>query len=327
MTIDRLDEVKSTSHMEDESAFSKSSRVFVILNPVAGTSNPETVSQTISQFCEEHNWECEIYQTKKDEDLRQLVHKTVKKGIDMVIVAGGDGTVSAVVAGMINSHVPLGILPAGTGNALARDRLIPIDLNAALALLGGEHDVQELDAMEVVGHGMYVLNVSVGVSSITMRTTAREEKRRFGFLAYIYRAAGSMIRSDLHRFKVKVDDFPIRFSASEVFVANCKLAGLQPLVDGVDVTPDDSRLDMFIVRARSMIDYLGVLIRFIAHRPKNQADNLYYAAAQEHIIIDSEFPLPVQADGEELGTTPVEIRLIPRALRLVVPCPVQVKAD
>ena len=311
--------------MEDETTFPQPTNVFVVLNPVAGTSNPETVTQTITRFCEEHHWECDIYQTQKDEDLSQLVRKTVKKGVDMVIVAGGDGTVSAVVEGMINSQVPLGILPAGTGNVLARDRSIPMDLNAALALLGGEHDVQELDAMEVVGRGMYVMNVSVGVSSITMRTTAREEKRRFGFLAYVYRAAGSLMRSDLHRFKVKVDDFPIRFSASEVFIANCKLAGLQPLVDGVEVDPEDSRLDMFIVRAQSVRDYLGVLMRFIARTPKNQADNLYYAAVREHIIIESEFPLPVQADGEELGTTPMEIRVIPRALRLVVPCTVKEK--
>lgn len=326
MVFTSQDEINSTDDMREDAAYPQPVRVFVVLNPVAGTSKPDTVMQVISRYCEQHNWDCEIYQTHKDEDLRHLVHKTVKKGVDMVIVAGGDGTVSAVAAGMINSQIPLGVLPVGTGNALARDRLIPLDLNAALALLGGDHQVQALDAMEVVGKGMYVLNVSVGVSSITMRMTAREEKRRYGFLAYIYRAARSIMRSDLHRFKVKVDDFPIRFSASEVFIANCKLAGFQPLVDGVEVVPDDNRLDMFIIRARSIRDYLGVLARFIIRGGKKQADNLYYAAAQESIVIESEITLPVQADGEELGTTPVEIRVIPNALKLIVPCSVKVAA-
>lgn len=320
------DEINATIDLHEDVPSPQPVRVFVVLNPVAGTSNPDTVTQTISRFCEEHHWECEIYQTSKGEDLRQLVHKIVKKGVDMIIVAGGDGTVSAVAAGMINSQIPLGILPAGTGNALARDRSIPLDLNGALALLGGDHQMQALDAMEVVGKGMYVLNVSVGVSSITMRMTAREEKRRYGFLAYVYRAMASIMRSDLHRFKVKVDDFPLRFSASEVFIANCRLAGFQPLVDGVEVTPDDNRLDMFIIRARSIRDYLGVLARFIVRGGKNQADNLYYATAQENIVIESDHPLPVQADGEDVGITPVEIRIIPNALKLIVPCSVKVAA-
>jgi YegS/Rv2252/BmrU family lipid kinase len=305
---------------DEKTPIAQSKRIFVVLNPVAGTSNPDETIQTITKFCEEHSWECEIYTTKKDEDLRQLVRNALKKGVDMVVAAGGDGTVSAVVDGMVNSKIPMGILPAGTGNALARDRSIPIDLKSALELLGGEHDVHQLDAVEVVGKGMYVMNVSVGITSITMSNTAREEKRRFGFLAYIYRAFGSVIHSDLHRFQVKADDFPLRFAASEVFIANCKFAGLQPQMNGVEISPYDSRLDMFVIRAQSIRDYLSVFAKFITFQKHNESDKLYYIPAKERIVIESEFPLPVQADGEELGMTPVEIRLIPKALHLIVPC-------
>ena len=298
---------------------SRGSRVYVILNPVAGMTDPDATVELVNHYCEKHSWECEIYKTQKDEDLRQLVKDALHKGVDMVIAAGGDGTVSSVVSGMVNSHVPLGIIPAGTGNALARDLSIPLDFPSALNLLGSEHKIQELDVMDVEGKGIFVMNVSVGVSSLTMRKTAREEKRKYGFLAYLYRAADTLMRSDLHRFVVKVDNRPMQFSASEVLIANNKLAGLQPQLDGVEIDPEDGKMDMFVVSAQSLRDYLDVFSKFVAPGKVEDASNLYYLSARNTIRIESEFPLPVQADGEELGTTPVEVKLIPRGLKVIVP--------
>ena len=294
-------------------------RVFIVLNPVAGLTDAGSAKDLVTTFCQERGWECDIHETKKDEDVRQLVKDAVKKGVDLVIAAGGDGTVSTVVAGMLNSNVPMGILPAGTGNNLARNLSIPLNLSAAMDLLDSEHIIRTMDVMEVNKEKYYVLNVSVGISSLTMRTTKRDEKRRFGMLAYLYRAVGSIRNSALHRFRVKVDDKPIRFSASELMITNTKLMGLQPQIDGVEVDPNDGQIDMFIVRAQSFRDYIGVLSRFFMTRNEESDTKLHYFNAKQGIDIDTEFPLPVQADGEEIGTTPVQIRVIPDALRIIAP--------
>lgn len=294
-------------------------RVFVVLNPVAGTTDASAAKQTITQYCQDHGWECDIHETKKNEDLRHLVQDALKKQVDIVIAAGGDGTVSQVVSGMVNSHTPMGILPAGTGNNLARNLSIPMDLQGALDLLGSEYDIQELDVMEVNKDKYYVLNVSVGVSSLVMRKTPREQKRRFGFLAYLWNAAGSIRSSDMHRFLVKADDRSVKFSASELMIANCKFMGLQPQLDEVEIDPEDGRLDVFIMRTQTFRDYLGVAAAFLTRRKSEEEQNLDYIEAHNFIQIELEFPLPAQADGEVIGTTPLEIRLLPKSLRVIVP--------
>ncbi len=297
-------------------------RVFVILNPVAGLTDPVAAKQTITSFCEDHHWQCDIHETKKDEDLRKLVREQLKKGTDMVIAAGGDGTVSAVVSGMVNSNKPMGILPAGTGNALARDLSIPLDLDGALKLLDSKYAVQELDIMEVTGTSkgdFYVMNVSVGITSLTMRDTGRKEKRRFGFLAYIYNAIASIWKSDLNRFEVRTEKKNIRIYATEVMIANCKFMGLQPQMDGVQIDPNDSRLDMFIIRTNSLRGYLAVLARFVLRRKRDEDSKIRYLDVHDWIEIKADHPMPVQADGEVIGKTPVKVRLMPSALRVIVP--------
>jgi diacylglycerol kinase (ATP) len=158
----------------------------------------------------------------------------------------------------------------------------------------------------------FVLNISIGVSSLTMRRTGREEKRRFGMLAYVWRAAGSISRSDMHRFTITVDGKRYNFSATELMIANSRLMGLQPQIDGVNVEPDDARLDLFILRAKSAKDYLNVLSGFFIHRQRNGDRNLQYLEVRENARIEAEFALPVQADGDDLGTTPIDVRLVPK---------------
>lgn len=294
-------------------------KVFVVLNPVAGLTDADNSKQQITEFCSAHQWECDIHETQKNEDVTQLVKDALKKGVDVVIAAGGDGTVSSVVAGMVNSKVPMGILPSGTGNNLARDLSIPLDITGALKLLDGENAIRIMDVMEVNQKKYYVLNVSVGISSMTMHTTRRKEKRRFGMLAYIYRAIASLKNASMHRFVMDVDNRKVEVGASELMIANSKLMGMQPKLDGVEVDPNDGCMDLFIVRAQSFRDYLDVASGFLLRKRRFGDPNLHYLSAKEKIHIRSDFPLPVQADGEVVGNTPVEIRLMPSALQVITP--------
>jgi YegS/Rv2252/BmrU family lipid kinase len=297
----------------------KLQKVFVVMNPVAGLTDAKTAKDLVTSYCAERGWECEIHETEKNEDVTDLVRNVLRDGVDLVIAAGGDGTVSNVVAGMVHSETPLGILPAGTGNALARDLSIPLDLASAMELIGGDHEVHVMDVMHVNEKKYYVLNVSVGISSLTMRTTQRNEKRRFGMLAYFYRAVGSIRHSALHHFRVEVDGNPVRFAASELMVANSKFMGLQPQLRGVNIDPNDGRLDMFIVRAQSLRDYVNVVGGFLRKRNRYGDPTLNHLSARKTIRIESEFPLPVQGDGDMVGNTPVEIHLLPNALRVIAP--------
>lgn len=300
------------------------SKVFVILNPVAGLTNADTARDLITRFCQEQGWECELHETKKDEDLRQLVREQIKQGADLVIVSGGDGTVSAVVSGIANSKTPMVILPAGTGNALARDLGLPLNLEGALDLMRGDYTVRVMDVMEVkVGArtDYFALNVSAGISAKTMKDTKRKEKRRFGMFAYLYRAFGTIKDSRMHRFNVKIDGQNHVIAASEVMIANTKLLGMEPKLGDIEIDPNDGRLDVFIVRAQGFRDYLSVLLDFVLRKKRNEIEKLRYLEMHKSAEIRCQAPVAVQADGEVIGNTPVEVRLVPSALHILAPVP------
>ena len=97
-------------------------KTYVVLNPVAGVSEPGHVRQRIESALQAHDVSFEIYETtgKSDEDIKQLVHQAVNQGFKLFISAGGDGTLSSVIDGLVGSELPLVIIPTGTWNALAR---------------------------------------------------------------------------------------------------------------------------------------------------------------------------------------------------------------
>jgi diacylglycerol kinase (ATP) len=313
-----MEETSSDAQRAVDKVVYHQTRVFVVLNPAAGMSDGASVREIIRKFCDEKGWSCEIHETKQDEDLRKLLREVITSEVDMVIACGGDGTVSAVVNGLVNSPIPLGILPAGSGNLLARDLNIPLNPEAALALLGGDHRILTIDVMQVKD-AYFVMNASVGISARTMRDTPRIEKRRFGMLAYFRHAIDNLSRARRHRFMVTVDGRRMRFAASEVMAANMKFMGLQPQLEGVEIDPCDGQLDVFILRTRGLIDYLDVLLRFVLRSKPRGHPTLRYLPVTDRLTLVTRSRLTVQADGEVIGKTPVEIRLVPQALRVIVP--------
>jgi len=291
-------------------------RAFVVLNPVAGSSD-EDARGDIEGHLAAHGWECEVYETNGDEDVSALAHEAASRGFDLCVGAGGDGTVSAVAGGLVGTDVPLGILPAGTGNVLARELSIPTDIEDALALLTGDHATTALDMIRV-GDKHYVLNVSVGIGSLSMRDTSHESKQRFGMLAYAVNTVRILLGYQPRRFTVTVDGREREIRASEVMVANSAAVGNPDVRLGSDVHLDDGRLDVCIVRARNLLDYLRVVWAVLLRR-QNESRNVHCIPVNETVRIDTRRALPVNADGEIIGDTPVEATLKRSVVKVVVP--------
>src|SRR5690606_33660152 len=109
-------------------------KTYVVINPVAGVSDPETVRQTIESTLQAHDLPAEIYETTGEEDLKQKVREAVDQGFQLFVSAGGDGTLSSVIDGLVGTGLPLVIIPTGTWNALARALDIPLQVEQAIAL-------------------------------------------------------------------------------------------------------------------------------------------------------------------------------------------------
>jgi diacylglycerol kinase (ATP) len=292
-------------------------KAFLVLNPVAGQAYSNEIRRTFALFFPPDEWRFDILETTGAESIEGMVRDACLKGVDLVIAAGGDGTVGRVANGLRGTDVPLGILPVGTGNILARGLMLPLGMEAAIRLLAGDHDLMELDALAVGGQ-WYLLNVSVGITAHTVRNMVPEQKRHFGILAYLFTAL-QWLGWQPRRFAMVVDGKERWVRASEILVSSGEVLRDLSIPVGPPSTFGDGKLEAYIVKARSALDYLAVVWNMIFRRGKRQP-GLRHIPVRSMIRIDSGgTKLPVQSDGDPIGTTPVEIHLVPKAIRVIVP--------
>ena len=293
-------------------------KIYVILNPIAGHSSAEALSALLEQHCGERGVVYEVYETTGKEDVAEIARQAVKEGAELVIAAGGDGTVAGVVNGLIKTQTPLGILPVGTGNGLARALRIPLDPQEALSLILGKHDLQPIDAMQV-GDRHYMLNVSAGISSRAMRETPPEQKQRFGMLAYAWVIVQQLVGYEPRRYNLTIDGHQVQVRAAEVLVSNGTVLQDLPRIFGDPKDMNDGQFDVHILMARTIGDYLRLLGSLLV-KPKERKAELRSLPVKKSIVLDAvQRSQPVQADGELIGRTPVEVTLVPGAIRIVVP--------
>jgi len=292
-------------------------RVLLVINPESGTIEVSTRLELYSKFFETHSWPCQVFQTSAEADTVAAIRQAVDAGIDLVVVSGGDGTISQAVTALNGTSIPLGVLPAGTGNIMARDLGIPTNAEKALELLAGEHRLLFLDLMQV-GDRCCALNVSIGLSARTMDTIEREKKKKLGFIAYLLNVFGNLAGLRLHRIRLTVDDMQYPVRASEIMVGNTSLIGLRRMPRHLEIRPDDGAVDVIVARALTLWDWVMVVGNFVLGI-KVTNPNFRIMTAHQQIRVESLLPLTVQGDGDVIGETPVELRVLPGAVQVIVP--------
>jgi YegS/Rv2252/BmrU family lipid kinase len=296
---------------------SQKPKTYVVLNPVAGVSDPEAVRQSIQSGLQANDMPMEIYETTGEEDLRQHVREAVKQGFKLFISAGGDGTLSSVIDGLVGTEIPLVIIPTGTWNALARALDIPLQAGPAIDLLFQEHRIQTIDAMEV-NHRFFVLSVSAGVGALTMKDVEREDKRRLGKFADLRKAVSELLEFRAYQFEVKIDGKPAKFRAAELMVANTSIVGLKSLRLDPSIRMDDGKLNVCRIYANSVTEYLKLGWSMLRGEQEHNW-NVLCMEALEEVVINSRDRLPVQGDGELIGQLPVTVKIRPKAIQIVTP--------
>ncbi len=296
-------------------------KVYVVFNPKAGNAaESDAVREALSRHFPAPEWACEVYETTGKEDVAALCRTACEQGATLVVAAGGDGTLIDVANGLIHGDTPLGILPLGTGNDLARILGIPLNLDAALEVMTGDHQIIETDALKVADR-YYLSNVSVGITPHMMNDTESEQKKRFGRLAYIWTMFKESRIFQLRHYKLTVDDKSYRINAAEVMVSNSTLLETLPDLFGSVDTLHDGKLELYLLKARTWRDYLQLLWDLIRQQKKAN-DKLAHMEAKHSIRIEAvNHSQLVQADGEVIGHTPVEIHLERKVLRVIMPKP------
>jgi YegS/Rv2252/BmrU family lipid kinase len=296
-------------------------KVFVVYNPKAGKEEQaDEIRAALARHFTPPEWTSEIYQTTGKEDLAAICREACQRDVSLVVAAGGDGTVVGVANGLINSKIPLGLVPLGTGNDLARVLKVPLELDKALDLLVSDHDVITMDALKVKDR-YFFSNVSAGFTPQMMKDTPSAQKKRFGRIAYLWTMFKQSRIFQLRRYTLTIDGQKQRVRASEVLISNTTLLEGPTRLFGPPETLKDGQLEAYLVTARTPGDYLHLIWDVIRHRGR-RSEKLHHWQGKNSIRIDADrSPQLVQADGEVIGHTPVEVQMVQRALHVIMPKP------
>jgi diacylglycerol kinase family enzyme len=226
-------------------------KALVILNPPAGDGERQALRDTLDRHFAAGRIGYDVYETREGDLLAEIVRRRLPEGFDLVVAAGGDGTVSAVSDGLVGSSTPLGIIPIGTGNLIARELGIPDEAGAAMALIAGAPATRRVDAMRI-GRRAYILNASVGISASVIGETTRAKKNRFGRAAYIGTALLKVLSSRPRYLVVEADGKTHPYRAVEVAIMNCGYLGRLLFPKGPNIRIDDGHLDVWILPYRGM---------------------------------------------------------------------------
>lgn len=241
------------------------------------------------------------------------------RGYDMVFTLGGDGTAMEVAGALAWSGIPIGVLAGGTGNLLGRALGIPRSVKHAVpALLDG--GVRQIDLGVAFGR-RFAVAAGVGIDAAMVEETPGWMKRRLGVLAYTLMATKAALRAVvLRRFfsvRVEVGGEIIERRAAAVMFANFGAILEERISFGPDIAVDDGVLDCCIFSPTHLRDALRIMWRVTRRDFRPDPSILYRKGTRFHLTTDP--VLMLQADGELLGRTPVEITVEPLAAHLLVP--------
>jgi len=245
-------------------------------------------------------------------------------GPDAVLAYGGDGTVRAVAAELAGTSTALGILPAGTGNLLARNLALPLaDLDAALDIALDAHERRvDVGRVEIDVSGedhepirdTFCVMAGIGFDAEVMATVDQTMKRRMGWWAYIVTGAGKLT-GDRIRVGLRLDDHDVihRWVRS-VLVGNCgELVGGLPLMPEAEM--DDGWLDIAVVAPRGVVGWGAVVATVLTRSRRGHPVVQHFRCRSAEIR--AEQPLHVQLDGDVAGTARVlRVRCDQHALRV-----------
>jgi len=286
----------------------------VVANPIH--LEPDTRAR-VTTVCTELGWQEPLWlETTVEDPGTGQARDAIARGADVVLACGGDGTVRSVAEVLAGTRVAMGLLPAGTGNLLARNLGTPLDLPAAarVALTGDDRavDVGWVRVDGAMPERAFLVMAGAGFDATVMAGTPEALKARVGPLAYVISGLRAL-RGQAARVTLSLDEGPeLRRRTRTVLVGNCgTLLGGLVLMPAAKV--DDGLLDVVSIAPSGLAGWLAVVARLLTRRRRGHERVEHWQA--ESVVLTSDTPQPAQIDGDPIGdATELRVRVDRAAL-------------
>ncbi len=290
-------------------------KLMVIINPAAGVDRP--ILGLLNAAMNQAGIEWDVRITHKANDARRLAKESALAGWDMVAAHGGDGTVMEVADGLRGTNVPMAIFPGGTGNAMAGELGISVDLAASIALVSnGAYDIRTID-MATVNEQSFILRIGIGFEA-DMTKIDQELKNRFGALAYAYNALNELRVLTPSTYKITVDGKSETVEGISCMVANSgnmSTGGLR-LSQKIDVA--DGLIDVVVFTNANLITLLNITAAVLSGADSTEQPQVMHRQGKE-ICVEADPPQSISIDGEQIEPQVLQARVLPQSVKIVVP--------
>lgn len=245
----------------------------------------------------------------------ELIQEETKHGSSLVIVGGGDGTLSACATALVGSGTVLGVLPFGGGNTFARCLGLPLDVLGAVEVIRAQR-VAAVDVGRVNGR-VFLNSVGLGFSATIAKGLNPQTKQRFGLLAWLLLGARVGWRQRAIRLRLLGAGWGHEFRTHQFVVGNGRyVAGLLRSTPGASIS--NGQLEIFTLGDGGLATFVRDGLLWLRGQQVDSPTSRYYHSPTLRVE-SPDGPLGANVDGEILTETPLEIEVLPRTLRVLVP--------
>jgi diacylglycerol kinase family enzyme len=297
-------------------------RVQVLLNHAAGAlgvNDDPAAAQRVKEKFAAANLEADV-RAEPGERLTAAAKRAAASGVDAVVAAGGDGTVSAVASGVVGTGVPLGVLPRGTLNHFAKDLGLPLTIEEAIATIAAGH-TRPIDVGEV-NDRIFINNASIGAypKAVLHRNLLRYTFGQNKWLAMLRGAMSVFARMPMVQVRIDSAEQTYMKTTPFVFVGNNEYQ-MHLLSLGKRSCLDKGVLSLYLTSRTGRWALVRLSFRAFFNRLDQARD--FYSACLPEFWVDTPKPsVHVAVDGEvQVMTTPLHFKVRPGALRVIVPAP------
>jgi len=295
-------------------------RAAIVIN---ATKIDDDLEQLLRRRFGENGWTDPLWlETTPDDPGRAMTARAVEEQVDLVVAAGGDGTVRVVLSGLAGSGIPCALLPAGTVNLLARNLGLPLEFEEAVEVALGDRD-QPIDLIKITADDgepeHFAVMAGIGLDAVIMEEADFDLKKKVGPAAYAVAAAKSLGRRPL-RTRITIDGrHPVRRRSSLCVIGNVgEVPGLVSLIPEAKL--DDGLLDVFVASPRRIRDWIVATVKVLLRRHNEAAVIDHWTGRR--VTVEVAGPEAYQLDGDTEGEA---TRLVAEVVRDAVA--IRVPAD
>ncbi len=288
-------------------------RALFVVNPALLGTGSDFGGRLI-ELAEELGWEGMVLETSEGLNVEAIGAALSRRDFQLVLAAGGDGTVAEVMAAAHQQNVPMGIVPRGTANIVARELGLPTGWRKATRrALERFPSTRPVDLVRV-NDGYSALASGIGFDATVMRYTPRALKYWLGRAAYLVAGAWWLPRAPLFECTIRADGEAIEMTAVVVLVVNAGMLGAAPFRFGPNIAIDDGWLDIVVYRPRTAGERAGILWRIVRQRADGSSMIQRKARSVEIKAPDVQW---YEVDGEVHRGNVLRAEIVPGGVRVV----------